>query len=68
MIEIAAAVCLMSSPQQCRDITITFEADSVSPAMCMTQGQIQLAEWTVSHPNWRIQRFTCRQAGSVAKL
>jgi hypothetical protein len=34
----------------------------------MMSGQIHLAEWTNSHPNWRITRFTCRQAGSVAKL
>jgi hypothetical protein len=68
MIEIAAAVCMISAPERCRDISLTFEAESVNPGMCMMQGQTQLAEWTQSHPNWRIVRFSCRAAGSVAKL
>lgn len=68
MIEIAAAACLISAPEHCRDVSLTFEAENLTANACMTSGQIHLAEWTNSHPNWRITRFTCRQAGSVAKL
>jgi hypothetical protein len=68
MIEIAAAACLMSSPEQCRDVTLTFEVDNYQPAMCMTVGQIELAQWVVAHPDWRITKFSCRPAGQVAKL
>lgn len=68
MIEIAAAVCLITSPERCRDITLTFDADSVTPFTCMMNGQLGLAQWTETHPNWRIVRFTCRPAGQVAKL
>jgi hypothetical protein len=68
MIEIAAAVCLISSTDRCRDIVLTFEADNVTPAACMMLGQTELAKWTVGHPNWRVSRFTCRQAGTFAKL
>ncbi len=68
MIEIAAAVCMISAPERCRDITLTFDADSVTPITCMMNGQSELAQWTVEHPNWRIARFSCRPAGEVAKL
>lgn len=68
MIEIAAAACMISAPERCRDVRLVFEAENVTAFACMMNGQTQLAQWTVSHPNWRITRFTCRQAGSVAKL
>jgi hypothetical protein len=68
MIEIAAAVCMVGSAQHCRDIVLSFQADSVTPASCMMYGQSELAKWTEGHPNWRIARFTCRPAGKFANL
>ena len=68
MIEIAAAVCMISAPERCHEIQISFDVENVSPASCMMLGQTQLAQWTVEHPNWRISKFTCRPAGQVAKL
>jgi hypothetical protein len=68
MIEIAAAVCMISSAQHCRDIVLSFEADNVTPVSCMMQGQIELAKWTEGHPNWRIAHFACRPAGKFANL
>jgi hypothetical protein len=68
MIEIAAAICMLASPERCRDVTLTFEAESVSTFECMTYGQMELAKWSNDHPAWRIARYTCRPAGQVAKL
>jgi hypothetical protein len=68
MIEIAAAACMISAPNHCRDVSLIFDANSTATFACMTQGQIQLAQWTVTHPNWRITRFTCREAGTVGKI
>ena len=70
MIEIAAAVCMISSAQHCRDIVLSFEADDVTPVSCMMQGQIELAKWTEGHPNWRISAFhlqTCRKVRESLK-
>lgn len=68
MIEIAAAACLIGYANQCRDVVLTFAAENVTPTSCMTYSQIELAKWTVGHPNWRITRFTCRPAGKFANL
>jgi hypothetical protein len=68
MIEIAAAACMISAPSHCRDVSLVFDANSTATFACMTQGQVQLAQWTVTHPNWRITRFTCREAGTVRKI
>jgi hypothetical protein len=68
MIEIAAAACLISAPERCRDVSLTVEASSRSSFACMFDGQVRLAQWTETHPNWRITRFTCREAGTVGKI
>ena len=68
MIEIAAAVCLITAPERCREVNLTFEADSLTPFTCVMYGQGELAKWTGDHPAWMINRWTCRPAGQVAKL
>jgi hypothetical protein len=68
MIEIAAAVCLISAPVRCRDISLTFEEAAITPYSCMMYGQGELAKWTEEHPNWRIAKWSCRPAGQIAKL
>lgn len=68
MIEIAAAVCLFSAPDRCKDISLVFEAEAITPYTCVMYGQGELAKWTSDHPNWRIAKWTCRPAGQVAKL
>lgn len=68
MIELVATVCLLAAPERCREMTLTFDADNVTPFACMTNGQFALSEWSTGHPGWRISRFTCRPAGQVAKL
>lgn len=68
MIEIAAAVCLVADPQKCKDISLTYEPQAISTFGCLMYGQSELAKWTEEHPEWRIARWSCGEAGRVAKL
>lgn len=68
MIEIAAAVCLIADPTRCKEISLTYEPDSISVFACAMYGQSELAKWSTSNPNWRISRWRCGEAGRVAKL
>lgn len=68
MIEIAAAVCLLSAPERCKDISLVFEAEAITPYSCVMYGQGELAKWSIEHQGWRIAKWTCRPAGQVAKL
>ena len=68
MIEIAAAVCMLSAPERCKDVSLTFEAENITVFACMMYGQAELAKWTGEHPAWKISRWSCREAGQVAKL
>ena len=68
MIEVVALVCSMQAPLQCKDIHLSFAADSVTPQQCMMYGQFELAKWTVGHPNWQIRKWSCGRAGRYAKI
>lgn len=62
MIMIILSVCLVTAPQQCRDINIPTMVDSASPYMCMTMGQIEASKWVQENPRWALKRMRC---GSV---
>jgi hypothetical protein len=61
---------LITAPERCRDLTLTFEAEAeaLTPFQCMAYGQGELAKWAGDHPTWKIAKWTCRKAGQVANL
>ena len=66
--EIVLAVCLLVQPTQCNDIYIQVVSEYGEslqvPFNCMKQGQIEAAKWIESHPNRRVDRWTCPPPGS----
>jgi hypothetical protein len=67
MIEVVAMVCFMNDPAKCKDVHLSFAAESVTPQQCMMYGQMELAKWTEGNPNWQIRKFKCGRAGRYAK-
>ena len=67
-IELIASVCSILHGATCKNVTMTFAADQVSHFECMAYGQIALADWSASHPNWTIARWRCAVAGQTAGL
>jgi hypothetical protein len=67
MLELIVSVCLVQDPGRCKDVHLSFIADTVTPHQCMMNGQIEIAKWTEGHPNWRVMRWTCGRPGVVAK-
>lgn len=61
MIELVFSVCMLSQPMTCKDVRMTFLEEQASPAQCMMNGQISMAEWISSHPDWKIGRFKCQK-------
>ena len=68
MIQIVALVCTFQAPLRCKDVNLTFLAESVTPFQCFHYGQVELAKWAAEHPMWRVARFRCGRAGTVAKI
>lgn len=51
--------CLISAPATCREEHINFSMEVSAPMACMTTSQTTLAQWSESHPQWRIGRWKC---------
>jgi hypothetical protein len=67
MIELIVSVCLIADPLRCKDITLIFDGESVSPMQCMMGAQPEIAKWIDEHPKWALKRWTCQPAGRIAK-
>ena len=65
MIELSAIVCLVIGG--CKDISLVFGAESVTPMQCMMQSQTMLAKWTNEHPGWQVKRWSCGIVGRYAR-
>lgn len=68
MIEIIVAVCLIDDPARCKDVRLTFMAETYTPAQCMMFGQIEASKWLEGHPKWQLKRWSCAVAGQIAKI
>lgn len=68
MIELAMSVCLISEPTRCKDVSLTFNEESISVQQCAMSSIGTVAEWSAQHPQWAVARWQCREAGTVANL
>jgi hypothetical protein len=56
-------VCLLSSPDNCHEERLNFSFESDNGFGCMMGAPPKLAEWTNTHPQWRIARWKCVPKG-----
>lgn len=68
MIEIVMSVCLIDAPDRCKDVRLSYMAESVTPFECMMYGQTEMAKWTEGNPNWKIAKWKCGAARQIAKI
>lgn len=59
MIALLFVVCLQNEPQICQERNLLFSDQQLTPMMCLMQAQARLAEWSESHPRWRIGKWRC---------
>jgi hypothetical protein len=67
MIELVMSVCMISEPTRCKDVRLNFAEQSVTPHECMFNGQIEIAKWSETHPDWQVAKWGCARAGIYAK-
>ncbi|KUO55353.1 MAG: hypothetical protein APF80_05050 [Alphaproteobacteria bacterium BRH_c36] len=68
MIELVLSVCLISAPATCKDVSLSYMGDQVTPQQCMFRGQITVAQWSAGNPQWRIAKWKCGAPQEFAKL
>lgn len=59
VIELVFVACLKTMPLACEERSIPY-LEPLSPMACLTQAQPQLAQWSGSHPQHTIARWSCR--------
>jgi hypothetical protein len=67
MLELVLVACLHDEPNRCKDVTLVYMAESMTPMQCMTGAQVEIAKWAEGHPRWFAKKWGCRPAGRVAK-
>ena len=67
MIELVLSVCFIAQPANCKDVSLSFVADNMTPYQCMLSGQSAIVRWQEGHPGWRISRWTCARPVRTAK-
>jgi hypothetical protein len=67
MIELVMSVCLVSDPGRCKDVRLNFAEQNVSARECLFNGQVEMAKWSETHPDWKVASWQCARAGIMAK-
>ncbi|RXF74596.1 hypothetical protein [Hansschlegelia zhihuaiae] len=57
--DLVLLVCLVSSPQTCREERLLVSYEQTDPRMCMAGAVPTIAEWTEGHPEWQVSRWKC---------
>ena len=68
MLELLVSVCLMDNPERCKDVSLAYVEEQLTPMQCMMGAQSEIAKWIEGHPNWQVKRWTCQRAGRFAKI
>ena len=57
--ELVLLVCLISAPQQCREEVLGMGEEPVRQLACMRRAVPIIAQWSGTHPKWRVARWRC---------
>jgi hypothetical protein len=61
--ELVLSICLLTSPGDCREERISISMEQTAPMQCMIGAQPMIAEWTNTHPKWKVAKWRCGPAG-----
>lgn len=68
MLELVISVCLLEDHSRCKDVSLTYMAESMTPMQCMMASQPEISKWAAGNPKWFAKKWSCRPAGRVAKI
>jgi hypothetical protein len=68
MLELVISACLLADLNHCKEVSLTYMDEGMTPMQCMMASAVEISKWSQSHPNWFAKRWTCRPAGRMAKI
>lgn len=66
--DLVLMVCLLASPETCREEHVAIGYEQADPRMCMAGAVPVIAEWSETNPDWRVARWKCGRASRAAAL
>lgn len=58
--ELILSICLVASPGVCKEEYLSLSVEQASiPTQCLMGAQPVIAEWSESHPKWRVTKWRC---------
>jgi hypothetical protein len=68
MLELLVTFCFLDDQTRCRDVSLTYMSESVTPMQCMMGSPPEIAKYVEAHPKWFAKKWSCRPAGKFAKI
>lgn len=66
--ELILSVCLFANPGMCREEAVSVGLERPpAPAQCMMGALPVIAEWSETHPKWKVTRWRCAPPGSAGR-
>jgi hypothetical protein len=61
MLTLSIMACLLASPDDCKLHELQFSTEEgLTPYTCMMKSMPILAKWSEEHPQWKIEKWTCK--------
>jgi len=66
--ELILSICLVASPGTCREEALSVSVEQVHvPMQCMMTAVPTIAEWSETHPKWKVLRWRCALPGAAGR-
>ena len=58
--ELILSICLLASPGICKEEMLPFDnKQALLPSRCIMEAPIAIAEWSETHPKWKVTKWRC---------
>ncbi len=66
--ELILSICLIANPGTCREEAVSVGAElRPAPVQCMIGAPPVIAEWSETHPKWKVTRWRCARPGAAGR-
>jgi hypothetical protein len=63
-VELILLACLITTPDACHEERVRISMERTSRRACIVGAPPLLAQWSLTHPAWRVARWRCGVAGA----
>jgi hypothetical protein len=66
--ELILSICLIASPGTCKEEAVSLNVELPPiPIQCMMGAMPVIAEWSETHPKWKVTKWRCGRPGAAGR-